>query len=303
MPTPHTITHLYQTLNLPHTTEINCTLLSVPDIHTQIPFKSPVLRADYFSFILTKKGSGVYYLDDNEFAFGDRSLYFTNPGHVKSYELHTSEEALIIMATESFLQKHVRPEIYGEFPFLLAEIVPPHEPQPQDFEEYEEIFKQVQREFAKGSPYRDRIVGNMLLILLLKIKDNFWTGYDPLVEGKENSRIVKRFKRELEQEFGSILSGGQQPVNLQVQYFAGKLNLHPNYLNAVIKSKTGRTVLDWITRRAVNVAKSLLIDTTYSAKEISYLLGYSEPTHFGRFFKKHTNLTPIAFRKSSRRKL
>jgi AraC family transcriptional regulator, transcriptional activator of pobA len=30
--------------------------------------------------------------------------------------------------------------------------------------------------------------------------------------------------------------------------------------------------------------------------EIGYLLNFSEPTHFTKFFKKETGLTPIEFR-------
>ena len=78
----HTISDLYKTLGLHYEQEIEFTILSVPDIHPQIPFKSPVLRADYYSFILTKEGSGIYYLDDHEFPFGSRSIYFTNPGNL-----------------------------------------------------------------------------------------------------------------------------------------------------------------------------------------------------------------------------
>ncbi|MCB0541544.1 MAG: AraC family transcriptional regulator, partial [Bacteroidetes bacterium] len=43
----------------------------------------------------------------------------------------------------------------------------------------------------------------------------------------------------------------------------------------------------------------LLKNTTYSSKEIAYKLGFSEPTHFSRFFKKHTQLSPNTFRKSN----
>jgi hypothetical protein len=46
----HKISDLYKTLGLPYELEIDFTILSIPDIHLQIPFKSPVLRADYFSF-------------------------------------------------------------------------------------------------------------------------------------------------------------------------------------------------------------------------------------------------------------
>lgn len=101
----HTIADLYKTLGLPFEQEIDFTILSIPDIHPQIPFKSPILKADYFSFILTKEGSGIYWLDDNKFPFHSRSFYFTNPGHIKSYELKDSKDAFIITVSEKFYMK------------------------------------------------------------------------------------------------------------------------------------------------------------------------------------------------------
>jgi len=124
----HSIADLYKTLGLHFEKEIDFTILSIPDIHPQVPYTSPNLRADYFSFILTIEGSGVYYLDDNKFPFDSGSIYFTNPGHLKSYELKESKDAFIITLNENFLRENVHKDIFGEFPFLLAEIVPPYKP-------------------------------------------------------------------------------------------------------------------------------------------------------------------------------
>ncbi len=294
----HKISDLYKTLGLPNDGEIDFTILSIPDIHSQIPFKSPILRADYFSFILTKEGSGIYYLDDNRFPFNSRTVYFTNPGHIKSYELEESKEALIIVLSEKFLREYVYPEIYGEFPFLLAEKVPPKKLSQTVFEEFEVLYDQILKEFKKESEYKNKILGNLFMVILLKIKERFWSNYNPIEEGKRDSQIVKSFKTLLESEFKKILGNEQSEVKLQVQYFAKKLNLHPSYLNAVVKSKTGRTVSDWVSKRSLSVAKTLLINTPYSSKEIAYKLGFSEPTHFNRFFKKHAQIPPSTFRKT-----
>jgi AraC family transcriptional activator of pobA len=296
----HSISDLYKTLGLSFEKEIDFTILSIPDIHTQIPYKSPNLRADYFSFILTIEGSGVYYLDDNKFPFGSGTIYFTNPGHIKSYELNESKEAFIITLNENFLRENVHPEIFAEFPFLLAEIAPPNKPSQDDFEEFILLYKQILSEFQKDSKYKNKIIGNLFLILLLKIKEKFWLNYNPIDEGNRNSQIVTSFKQLLESESRKVMDGKQNDSKLYVQYFAEKLNLHPNYLNSVIKSKTGKTVNDWISKRTLSVAKSLLMSTSYSSKEIAYKLGFSEPTHFSRFFKKHTHLSPSTFRKSSK---
>jgi len=293
----HKISDLYKTLGLPFDGEIDFTILSVPDIHPQIPFKSPILRADYFSFILTREGSGIYCLDDHKFPFGSQTIYFTNPGHIKSYELNESKEAFIITLSEKFLRENVHPEIYGEFPFLLAEIVPPKKLLQNDFEEFETLYGQIFKEFKKESEYKNKILGNLFMVMLLKIKERFWSTYNPIEEGNRDSQIVKSFKRLLETEFRKVLKSNHDEAKLQARFFAKKINLHPNYLNSVIKSKTGRTVNDWISKRILAVAKSLLINTPHSSKEIAYKLGFSEPTHFSRFFKKHTELSPNTFRK------
>ena len=293
----HTISDLYKTLDLTAEQEIGFTVLSVPDIHPQIPFKSEVLRADYFSFILTKEGSGVYYLDEHIFPFHSGSIYFTNPGHVKSYELHDSKEAYIIILTEDFLRENVYSEIYDEFPFLLAEIAPPKTADADTLREFENLYKQIFDEFEKTSIYKNNILGKLFYILLLKLKEVFWFDYNPITEGNRNSQIVKSFKQILESEFKKITDYSEYGTLLQVQDFAERLSLHPNYLNSVIKAKTGRTINEWISKRTLSCAKTLLKNSSLSAKEIAYRLGYSEPTHFNRFFKKHQNITPGAFRK------
>jgi len=35
---------------------------------------------------------------------------------------------------------------------------------------------------------------------------------------------------------------------------------------------------------------------TRNVSEIAYMLGFSEPTHFNNFFKKHTQVSPLKFR-------
>ena len=83
------------------------------------------------------------------FEFGSGSIYFTNPGHKKSYTLLASGEAYIITLTEKFLRENVHPEIYAEFPFLLAEIVPPQNPDPEDLEAFSILYQQIAFEFSK----------------------------------------------------------------------------------------------------------------------------------------------------------
>ncbi|WP_212002609.1 AraC family transcriptional regulator [Chitinophaga sp. HK235] len=82
----------------------------------------------------------------------------------------------------------------------------------------------------------------------------------------------------------------------QASFYAGKLNVHPNHLNAVVKRITGKTTSSIIQNQLMASAKSLLIQTNLSIKEIAFKLHFVEPTHFNSFFKKNTGITPQQYR-------
>ena len=291
---------MYKYLDLPFEQEMDFTIHFKPDIIRNTPFKSPVFREDYFTFSFIKEGSGFYTIDENKFPFSPGTVYFTNPGHIKSFDINDLNDAYMISFTENFLRENVHPEVFDEFPFLLAEIVPPKVLSDEKYKEFETLYKQIFDEYKKTSVYKNKILGNLFVVLLLKLKEEFWFDYNPITEGNRNSQIVKSFKYLLESEFKKVMDKQQNDIKPQARHFAERLNLHPNYLNSVIKSKTGKTVNEWITKRTLSAAKFLLINTSYSSKEIAYKLGFSEPTHFSRFLKRHTRVSPGTFRKSNR---
>ena len=79
-------------------------------------------------------------------------------------------------------------------------------------------------------------------------------------------------------------------------FYADKLTVHPNHLNAVVKRITAKTATAIIQDQLIISAKSLLRQTNLSAKEIAFRLHFTEPTHFNSFFKKATTFTPQQYR-------
>jgi AraC family transcriptional activator of pobA len=81
--------------------------------------------------------------------------------------------------------------------------------------------------------------------------------------------------------------------------FADQLNIHPNYLNSLVKEHTGKTLREHIQERLLYEAKSLLIQTDWDINNISDGLGFSGHAAFTSFFKKKANVSPSIFRKSA----
>jgi len=278
--------------------EAEFTITNLADIHKTFPYKSFVYRPNYFSFVFVKDARGKYTTDDLVFDTAPGTIYFTNPGHHKSYEWYSINELYLITLSESFLKENVHPEIFEEFSFLLAETVRPRTLQPETFAEVETIYLQIRKESHSPSPYKNRIIGNLFVVLLLKIKEYFWADYNPIYEGNRSSQIVKVFKETLEKHYRDLSSGTVQTV-FQVQDYAKAQSLHPNYLSNVIKSKTGRPISNWIADKTIAEAKAMLKNSSASVKEIAFKLGFSESNHFSNYFKKHTELTPNTFRKEN----
>lgn len=266
------------------------------DIHKDLPYKSLPFRANYFSFVFVKDGVGSYTTDDQVFPTEPGTIYFTNPGHIKAFEHFKINDVCIITLSESFLKENVHPDIFDEFPFLLAETVPPRTLNPETFAEFETLYKQILRESRANSRYKYKIIGNLFVVLLLKIKEYFWNEYNPIYEGNRSSQIVKTFKRTLEKHYRD-LADGKATALYQAQDYAREQSLHPNYLSNVIKSKTGKSISTWITDKTIAEAKSLLKNSSNSISQIAYQLGFAESTNFSNYFKKHTNLSPALYRK------
>ncbi|HEX2654640.1 MAG TPA: helix-turn-helix domain-containing protein [Xanthobacteraceae bacterium] len=87
----------------------------------------------------------------------------------------------------------------------------------------------------------------------------------------------------------------------QIKFYADLLAMTPDRLNDHVKRATGVTAGHLIRQRVLTEAKRQLVFTTVPVNEIAYDLAFSDPSHFTRFFRKHTGVTPQAFRASALR--
>jgi AraC-like DNA-binding protein len=81
-----------------------------------------------------------------------------------------------------------------------------------------------------------------------------------------------------------------------VASYAKMLNISAKALSKRVTKSSGQTPLAIIQTRIILEAKRMLIYTPMSIKEIGYKLGYRDPSYFIRFFTKHVQIAPQAFR-------
>ncbi|MBD5359056.1 MAG: AraC family transcriptional regulator [Bacteroides sp.] len=120
-----------------------------------------------------------------------------------------------------------------------------------------------------------------------------------LVESKEEETIRdQRIDRrsEIFNSFVNLLN--EKGLSHHISgYYAEKLNVSLNYLNDIVKGKSGRTVYQWINDYLITEAKAILLHTTNNVQQVSDILNFPNSAFFCKFFKTHTGLTPTQFKK------
>lgn len=86
--------------------------------------------------------------------------------------------------------------------------------------------------------------------------------------------------------------------DIQVGDAAEAVNLHPGYLQRIFKRSTGRTLIEELTAIRIDKAKMLLKNTDIPVTDIYDYVGVGSRQYFHALFKRHTGLTPVAYRES-----
>lgn len=115
-----------------------------------------------------------------------------------------------------------------------------------------------------------------------------------ITRNKINVDILARFEKVLDDYLVSelLVTHGTPTVS----YCAEKLFISPNYLGDLLKRETGKSALENIQFKMIEIAKEKIHEGSKSIGEIAYELGFKYPQHFTRMFKKETGFTPNEYR-------
>ena len=88
--------------------------------------------------------------------------------------------------------------------------------------------------------------------------------------------------------------------DIDPEELAMKLNISYSWFRKVFKDYTGYAPAKYFQELKLRKAKQLLVGTSQSVKEISFMLDYKSTEHFFSLFKKRTGFTPLEYRSFGR---
>ncbi|MEO1055207.1 MAG: helix-turn-helix domain-containing protein [Bacteroidota bacterium] len=216
----------------------------------------------------------------------ENTLYFLSPDHIFSWQRNVNTTGCIVYFKADFLN-FFNGNFKSEFSFF--------DMSDENFlalenEAIEHIildFDKLHKEYYTPNAYRTQILQSSLLSLLFKCKS--------LKESTGAKTKTLNRKEELVYRFRNLVVNSYVK-HKKVSEYAELLYVSSNALNQTVKAVLGKTAKEVISEKIIQEAKRHIKYSTDDVSEISYYLGFDEPTHFIRFFKKHTSYTPKEYR-------
>lgn len=271
----------------------------------EMPLGDPSARYahshDFLGLVYFERGGGALRLDDREWPVEDGDAYVISPGEVigagvgasafheaQGWSVAFPPGVLGSQAPGAFLSWRSHPLL---FPFVggaaggAQRLKVPLTERALWTERFSALGDEL-RERRDG--YHEAVLSHLTLILVelsrlasdvvgdLKLKD------EPL----------------LAEVFGFIEEHYGKRISLKE--VARAVSLTPGHLTTVVRRKTGRTVLEWISERRMTEARKLLVQTNLAIEEVGSKVGYGDSAYFIRHFKRTHGTTPLAWRHAGR---
>lgn len=261
----------------------------------------PPFKHEFYALALKLEGGGSVTTGNHIASDLAATVFFNSPYQILHWDIAPDWEGYYVIFSEDLLhQKEHSTQLTQRFPFLLNDNTYPLTPDESEKTELLRVFHNLYLEHQTGGAHQEDIIIHYIHILLLLTARLFYKyapgGYSKTTQRDNDLSTVSRFKTLIETAFYPNQNYPQSSPH-QVQFYAERLLLHPNHLNALVKRITTHAASDLIQQHLLSLAKSKLQNTQLSVKEIAYELYFNYPNHFSAFFKKNTGMTPNSYRK------
>ena len=154
------------------------------------------------------------------------------------------------------------------------------------------LFKSIATELENNIDGFSQDVMVSQIELLLNHSNRFYNRQF-LTRKSANHDLISEMDNYLADRFAK--QPGGVPTVLEV---AQQLRVSSRYLTDMLKSLTGQSAQQHIHYQLIEDAKVILSTTRLPISEIAYQMGFEHPQSFNKLFKRYSNISPNAFRKS-----
>lgn len=240
-------------------------------------------RVDFHTITLVTDGTGEHIIDFVAYPCRPGTLLWVRPGQVQRFDAQAATNGIHLLFTPSFppvfsgAERIVTPW-YGSACWQLGT--------GPEYATLATLLAQLRAEYHRPDGTASPEILQLQLATLLLHIDRLprpAAHENPLAGGE----VYARFRGELERSYASTR---------RAEDYARRVGYSVKTLTRACLAATGQPVKQIIDSRVALEAQRLLAHTDQPVATVGRRLGFSEPTNFGKFFTRHTGITPGEFR-------
>jgi len=245
-------------------------------------------RDDHYMLVIIEQGKLGGNIDFEKIESEGPFLMVVFPGQVHLLTPQTPLSGWIIDFDPALVDPQLRNDLDSRCKYLL----PMHQsPSDAAFRQVQKLLTVIQALYEQPSDTRHKAIAAILTGVLHII--NGLALHIAETGSRKNNR-----PQQIKQQFLALLYQHYNEWKKPSEY-AKRLAISTAHLNDTLKQLTGRSTMSIIQEHCVMEAERLLHFTDLSVNEISYRLGYPNPSHFIAIFKAQRGITPLRYRVQS----
>lgn len=247
-------------------------------------------KANYYIIMIVTDDIGRHSLDYTDFYYEKGTILAIRKDQIHRFYHNNNVKGYLLLFREEFLNSYLNESEVAQTIQMFNELLtsPKTKLNDEEFSNILSLSKQIEKEFLKISDeYSLKIVRSLLHIIITLIHRIKSKGYNKVQLSNYLKEFIK-FQNLLEKNYSD---------SKKVAYYAEKMGFSTKKLNTIVKYVANKPVKAFIDDVVIIKTKRYLLHTNLSVKEVAFKIGFKDPTNLFKYFKKHTQFTPEAYKK------
>ncbi|WP_394749205.1 AraC family transcriptional regulator [Spongiimicrobium salis] len=217
------------------------------------------------------------------------TLLYLSKGQINAFRFDPGVKGYIILFTERYfkeqlnkLPKNVIVRLFTPHLFTPLIQVPLASNVTSYFQFFHEEF------YKKGGTFNKKNIIDALFTILFSKLEQLKQYQTQEIKESQLLQLFLKFQSLLKTDFTK---------SRNALFYAKEMHISYKHLNHICKESIGVTAKHYIDEFVILEAKRILVNSSMKSTEVSFFLGFEEPTNFVKYFKKFTGLTPNSFKK------
>lgn len=260
---------------------------------TENPFPYP-FRSDSYTIMIILSGSSKIQFNLLDYKIQTNDIVLISPHtvtHIK--EIESSISLIAISFTINFALSHsLNKADVNAFEFFASKTALSLKLKKEEIESLVYLAELLHKKNTTLSPfYGKELLVHSFNLLMYQVAEIYSAKYSSIVtKMTRKEEVTSKFIKLLEENFKK---------ERKVQFYSDHLNLTAAHLSKILKEVSGKTTGELIDAAVITEACILLSNPALSISQISDQLNFSDQSFFGKFFKKHINLSPSEYRRKT----